>query len=30
MKEEFSRQIKAGEEVVHELKDKVTTGIKGP
>ena len=29
MKDEFSRQIKAGEEVVHELKDKVATGIKG-
>lgn len=30
MKDEFTRQIKAGEEVVHELKDKVSTGIKGP
>jgi uncharacterized protein (DUF697 family) len=30
MKEEFARQIKAGEEVVHSLKDKVAAEIKGP
>ena len=28
MKDEFARQVKAGEEVVHELKDKVASGIK--
>jgi len=29
MKEEFARQIKAGEEVAHSLKDKVASEIKG-
>jgi len=29
MKEEFARQLKAGEEIAHELKDKVAAEIKG-